>query len=454
MAKDNEYSKYFEDAPVAAKPARKTASSASEPIDAEPADVAPADDASENEDNPYRNEYGIARENESRLEAGRAAAEKQKVLKQTEEREQQRDINLGVAGLGAAAGLSAREKFGSPMDLTKGPAGNAYTRWLEKNFNLPAGSWKAFQKEREILAGSDPAVDAWARNMEQQAAAKAPVQNVVIEHATAPPLPIEEKTSGMYRSMLPNVGDPALMPSAAQLAEVTSTRADDRTGLPKLVVENANSINVARNLGYDPLQAQRHGEAGIYLPPKSSQQIAQEAQAAAHAADEAAHVKRVADLEQAFRAPMHPGDAPVMPPGALPVKAAAAPVAAPLPQTAAEYRAAIVPAQAKAQSQGKMAGRAMAGVGGALTLEQAYQMARDYYKTKKMPDWTQFTSLAGGPLATFGGPKLGILGGLMQLPYVVKHHEDIARGLTVGDVMPEGTYPESERNTPISQAGQ
>jgi hypothetical protein len=453
MAKDNEYSGYFDDAPVAAKPARKTAAETA-PADAAVVDTAPPDAASENKDNPYLNDYGISRENATRIEANRVAVEKQKKKEQQDqaakvaaERELERNINLAVAAGGAGLGMAAREKYGSPMDLTKGPAGNAYTQWLEKKFNLPAGSWQAFQKQREILAGSDPAVDAWARNMEQQAAAKAPVQNVVIEQATAPPLPIEEKTSGMYRSMLPNVGDPALMPSAAQLAEVTSTRADDRTGLPKLVVENANSINVARNLGYDPLQAQRYGEAGIYLPPKSSKQIAQEAQADAQA-------KFIDNLEQAFRTPILPSDVPLMPPGALPTKAAAAPVAAPLPQTAAEYRAAIVPAQAKAQSQGKMAGRAMAGVGGALTLEQAYQMARDYYKTKKMPDWTQFTSLAGGPLATFGGPKLGILGGLMQLPYVAKHHEAIARGLTVGDVMPEGTYPESERNTPISQAGQ
>jgi hypothetical protein len=185
------------------------------------------------------------------------------------------------------------------------------------------------------------------------------------------------------------------------------------------------------------------------LPPKSSQQIAQEAQAAARATEDAAHAKRIADFEQALRAPMHPGDAPIMPSGALPVKAAAAPTAAPIPQTAAEYRAAMVPAQAKAQSQGKMAGRAMAGVGGALTLEQAYQMARDYYKTKKMPDWTQFTSLAGGPLATFGGPKLGILGGLMQIPYAIKHREDIARGMTMGDIAPYGTLTEAEANQPV-----
>lgn len=72
------------------------------------------------------------------------------------------------------------------------------------------------------------------------------------------------------------------------------------------------------------------------------------------------------------------------------------------------------------------------GIGGAFTGLQGYGMA-----TQKQPiDWSQYLSLLGGLGMTFGGPKLGVAGALAQWPYIVKHRDELARALTLGDINP------------------
>ena len=375
------------------------------------------------------------RENAAMLEARRVAAEKQAAAEARAKSEKDAQlntaINLGVAAAGAATGAGYRDRFAAPVDMG---SNNMYTRWLERKYNLPAGSWELYQKQQQLYANSDPALNATIEELNRRAAANAPLAEAPVVSANAMP---DERTSGIYRSMRPNVGDERLMPSDTRLAQVTSTRAGDPTGLPSLVIENANTINTARNLGYDPLQVERHGEAGILLPPKSSRQVALEAEAAAQA-------QRAADYDRVMRTPA------AQPRGTTQTqRTASAATQAPLQQVAENLAA----AKASEKQTGKNAGRALGFMGGAITAEQAYHMAMDYLKNKVVPDWTQWTSLAGGPLATFGGRRLGPLGVAMQAPYIYKHHEDIAKGLTVGDVMPYGTFSESERGTPIFEVG-
>jgi len=375
------------------------------------------------------------RENAAMLEARRVAAEKQAAAEARAKSEKDAQlntaINLGVAAAGAATGAGYRDRFAAPVDMG---SNNMYTRWLERKYNLPAGSWELYQKQQQLYANSDPALNATIEELNRRAAANAPLAEAPVVSANAMP---DERTSGIYRSMRPNVGDERLMPSDTRLAQVTSTRAGDPTGLPSLVIENANTINTARNLGYDPLQVERHGEAGILLPPKSSRQVALEAEAAAQA-------QRAADYDRVMRTPA------AQPRGTTQTQqTASAATQAPLQQVAENLAA----AKASAKQTGKNAGRALGFMGGAITAEQAYHMAMDYLKNKVVPDWTQWTSLAGGPLATFGGRRLGPLGVAMQAPYIYKHHEDIAKGLTMGDVMPYGTFSESERGTPTSKIG-
>jgi hypothetical protein len=379
------------------------------------------------------------RENAAMLEARRVAAEKQAAAEARAKSEKDAQlntaINLGVAGAGALAGAGYRDRFSAPVDMG---SNNMYTRWLERKYNLPAGSWELYQKQQQLYANSDPALNATIEELNRRAAANAPLAEASVVNTNVLP---DEKTSGMYRSMLPNVGDERLMPSDTRLAQVTSTRAGDPTGLPNLVVENAKTINTARNLGYDPLQVERHGEAKIILPPKTSKQIALEV----GAADQA---QRPADYDRVMGTPIDSSR------GAAQTQQTTSAARTPLQQVADNLnRENLTAAKASAKQTGKNAGRALGFMGGAITAEQAYHMAMDYLKNKVVPDWTQWTSLAGGPLATFGGRRLGPLGVAMQAPYIYKHHEDIAKGLTMGDVMPYGTFSESERGTPTSKIG-
>ena len=74
----------------------------------------------------------------------------------------------------------------------------------------------------------------------------------------------------------------------------------------------------------------------------------------------------------------------------------------------------------------------MGALGGALTGLQAYNMA-----TQDKPiDWSHYLSLLGNLGVTFGGPKIGTIGGLAQIPYAIKHRDELAHGLTYGDINP------------------
>lgn len=121
-------------------------------------------------------------------------------------------------------------------------------------------------------------------------------------------------------------------------------------------------------------------------------------------------------------------------------------------QRAGQATKALSEAQAEASRAGRMSGMSKMGqgaVGGALTAAQAYNMMKQPQPT----DWTQYLSLLGNLGITLGGPRLGTVGGLAQIPYAVKHREEIARGLTLGEINPTafGGSPE-ELETPINSA--
>jgi len=83
----------------------------------------------------------------------------------------------------------------------------------------------------------------------------------------------------------------------------------------------------------------------------------------------------------------------------------------------------------------------MGALGGALTGLQGYNMA-----TQEKPlDWSHYLSLLGNLGMTFGGKALGTLGGLAQIPYAIKHRDELAHGMTYGDINPTvfGGSPEA-----------
>jgi len=102
----------------------------------------------------------------------------------------------------------------------------------------------------------------------------------------------------------------------------------------------------------------------------------------------------------------------------------------------------------------------MGAVGGALTGLDILNALKVYEAHKKDPkhnrplDWTDYLALGGGPLAMFGKKILGPIGMGMQIPYAVKHSDEVLRGMTMSDINPtvfggtdalEPAFPEYRR---------
>jgi hypothetical protein len=94
-------------------------------------------------------------------------------------------------------------------------------------------------------------------------------------------------------------------------------------------------------------------------------------------------------------------------------------------------------ARAKAIGAGKGAARVGQGiVGGAIAAPQLYEYGRDV-ATGRTADTTQALSGLGGLMAALGKSKAGFLGGLAQIPYAVKHKDELARSLRLADIVPD-----------------
>jgi len=92
---------------------------------------------------------------------------------------------------------------------------------------------------------------------------------------------------------------------------------------------------------------------------------------------------------------------------------------------------------AKAIGAGKGALRVGQGIGGgAIAGPQLYEYGRDVV-TGKPADKTQALSGAGGLAMALGKNKAGFLGGLAQIPYAIKHRDELARSLKLADIVPD-----------------
>lgn len=95
--------------------------------------------------------------------------------------------------------------------------------------------------------------------------------------------------------------------------------------------------------------------------------------------------------------------------------------------------------RARAIGAAQGTGRVAQGVvGGALAGPQLYEYGRDVVKNDKSKpaDTTQGLSGAGGLMMALGRGKAGALGALAQIPYMVKHRDEIARSMKMSDINP------------------
>lgn len=78
-------------------------------------------------------------------------------------------------------------------------------------------------------------------------------------------------------------------------------------------------------------------------------------------------------------------------------------------------------------------------VGGTLAAPALYEYTRDALKkdVNKPADTTQAVSGVGGLMMALGKGKLGTLGALAQIPYAVKHRDELARSQLLADIVPD-----------------
>jgi hypothetical protein len=74
-------------------------------------------------------------------------------------------------------------------------------------------------------------------------------------------------------------------------------------------------------------------------------------------------------------------------------------------------------------------------VGGSIAVPQLIQSGMDYFRNKPVDPYQVASGLGGVGMMTRSKP-LGILGGLAQLPYAIKHKDELLNSMTMNDVNP------------------
>ncbi len=311
-------------------------------------------------------------------------------------------VQAGVAAAGAAlgAGLGARKK----------PSADSLSaRLMEHAHGLPPGALTLLEGKLNPHSLENASL-ATAQELAPRPPVAAP--------AVVPP---EAPLSGMERWAASQVGEGSVLPKNV-VAQATSTYANDPTGAPQIIQREAANTRKARQLV--PATAMQTSPGG--LPFVESQQQQQ-----ARVASEVA-AQRQAAIDMAMNQPVgtHPNPEQQRP--------------TPNVDTAKALRNAAL----RSNAMQRVTNVGQRGLFGAGTAAQAYGMASDAQQ-KKPIDWQQWLSFLGNLGGTFGPvtskvpllgriPVAGPLATAFQVPYAIKHREEIMRALTMGDVMPPG----------------
>lgn len=310
---------------------------------------------------------------------------------------------LGAAGAGALGGaLYGMSKKPVPSEVSLA------ARLMERYYGLPSGALTTF--EGALPTPANEAAMVAARTIVPQPQPFTPAPTPTSTPTAEAPLSAMEKWAASQ------VGKESVLP-ANVISQATSNYADDPTGAPRIIREQAANTRLARQLAPpSSMQTSAGGIPYVESPQEQRARIVEEENA-----------RRQAAIEAGLNEPI--GQRP----------AAATPTQQPtVEETAAKIRA----ASARAHALQRGANVAVRGLFGAPLVAQGYTMA-----TQKEPiDWTQYLSLIGNTLGTFGPltskipgvagriPVAGPLATLAQIPYAVKHREELARGMTMADV--------------------
>ena len=310
---------------------------------------------------------------------------------------------LGAAGAGALGGaLYGMSKKPVPSEVSLA------ARLMERYYGLPSGALTTF--EGALPTPANEAAMVAARTIVPQPQPFTPAPTPTSTPTAEAPLSAMEKWAASQ------VGKESVLP-ANVISQATSNYADDPTGAPQIIREQAANTRLARQLAPPSLmQTSAGGIPYVENPQEQRARIVGEENARRQAAIEAGLNEPIGQRSAAATSTQQPT----------------------VEETAAKIRA----ASARARNLQRGANVAVRGLFGAPLAAQGYTTA-----TQKEPiDWTQYLSLIGGALGTFGPltskipgvagriPVAGPLATLAQIPYAVKHREEILRGMTRADV--------------------
>ncbi|CAB4131799.1 hypothetical protein UFOVP125_9 [uncultured Caudovirales phage] len=325
---------------------------------------------------------------------------------------------LGAAGAGALGGaLYGMSKKPVPSEVSLA------ARLMERYYGLPSGALTTFEGALPTPANEASMVAARTIVPQPQPFAPAPAP-------TSTPS-VETPLSAMEKWAASQVGKESVLP-ANVISQATSNYADDPTGAPQIIREQAANTRLARQLAPpSSMQTSAGGIPYVESPQEQRARIVGEENA-----------RRQAAIEAGLNEPIGQRSASVTP---------TQPQQPTVEQTAAKIRA----ASARARNLQRGSATLTGGLFGAPLAAQGYTMA-----TQKEPiDWTQLLSLGGNALGAFGPltskvpfvgrvPVAGPLATLAQIPYAVKNREALFRALEKSDVMPPGIVTGAEASEP------
>jgi len=335
-----------------------------------------------------------------------------KVLTDSYDGKDKAEQPLSNTQIAAGAGAAAGAYYGARKPLNTADNSLA-ARLMERQYGLPTGSLAAFEG---ALTPSMPTP------AEASLAAARSITPSTPAPVSAPT--VENPLSAMEKWAASQVGKESVLP-ANVISQATSNYANDPTGAPQIIQQQAANTRLARQLA--PPSSMQTSAGGIpYVESPQEQRariIAEE------------NARRQAAIETGLNQPV----------GAVPTPAQQQ------QQTVENTAAKIRAASARAHALQRGANVVVRGAFGAPLVAQAYGMA-----TQEEPlDWQQWLSLGGNALGTFGPltskvpflgriPVAGPLATLAQLPYAVKNREALFRALQKGDVMPPGIVTGTE----------
>jgi hypothetical protein len=358
-----------------------------------------------------------------------------RAMKELEDEENQKSANFGnkLTEAGALAGAAAQYKGGVGLGRTLKPGAGV--------FSSPDGAPTADVGAPPPTDTTSP-LDATVQKLHEQQMQREEAVNAKLREMTGDPTAsTKTMTHAQIERALSGGPGPDLGISGWQREDTKNTRSKTRAKVDDFFE------NLQKQHGLDPNKPYYEaGEmvtlpSGLQVPAAEARRMADDRAREAsnllrqHENDTEAHNATIDALNQA--------------------KQTNAQTATAAQQQTAAANAIAQNRRNKIMGIAKGTGRmALGALGGAEAAKQGLNMYEQHRQGVE-PDWTQMLSTAGGLTSALAkSPIVGAAGQVAQIPYMYYHGNDIARGMTMGDVVPSTAamgMSQDELESPLNQ---